>query len=345
MTAMARLLAGAGKGYTLASLCPHVKTHKSTYITRLLMQAGVSFFKATPNEVDMLLQAGAARIFVAYPLLPAEAEYLAEMVRRHPEVQFFIQLARAEHVSWAEQAAIKYDVRFHYMIDLNVGMHRTGLSPDQAWSFYNSISPQHLIFSGLHAYDGHIHQRDMADRQRESSQMLQQLQSACEPFRQADVEVPMVVVGGTPSFLSAAELYPDISWPGAVFFSPGTFIYFDAKYAELLPGMFSPAALILAQIMDQPADGIFTLNLGHKRWAVDQGPVDQFSVPGMKALRWSEEHTVVQVPPGADCRLGDYVLMLPKHVCSTVNLWEYFALIDVNGEIRIAASPIEGRNR
>jgi len=45
------------------------------------------------------------------------------------------------------------------------------------------------------------------------------------------------------------------------------------------------------------------------------------------------------------CRIGDYVLVAPRHVCSTVNLWEYFALIDERGEVEIAASPIEGRNR
>jgi D-serine deaminase-like pyridoxal phosphate-dependent protein len=345
ITAMERLLAGAGKGYSLASLCPHVKTHKSAHITRLLMQAGVTFFKATPNELDMLIQAGAERMFIAYPLLPADADDLARIVRQHPDRQFFIQLARPEHVTWAEQAARRHKVRFHYFIDLNVGMQRTGLSPEQAWSFYASIPTEHFVFSGLHAYDGHIHQPDAADRRRECRRTMQLLQSACEPFRAAGVAVAMVVVGGTPSFLPDAEQYPELSWPGSVFFSPGTFIYFDSKYAELMPDTFYPAALILAQIMDQPADDLYTLNLGHKRWAVDQGPVDQFSVPGMKAVRWSEEHTVVQVAPEAECQLGDYVLIAPKHVCSTVNLYEYFTLIDATGEIRIESSPIEGRNR
>lgn len=345
VAAMARLLTAAGPGYSMSSLCPHVKTHKSVYITRMLRQAGVSFFKATPNETDMLLQAGASRIFIAYPLLPLQADAVARLVRERPDVEFFIQLARPEHAAWAEAAASRHDVRLHYFIDVNVGMHRTGLAPEQVWSFYESITSTRLQFSGLHAYDGHIHQETVTERSHESAQMLQRLQMAAEPFRAAGVDLEQVVVGGTPSFLTDAELYAKVAPGSTVFFSPGTFVYFDSQYARLMPGTFVPAALILAQIMDQPGDNIFTLNLGHKRWAVDQGPVEQFSIAGMKALRWSEEHTVVQVPAEAGCRLGDYVLMVPRHVCSTVNLWEYVTVIGESGEIRFAQCPIEGRNR
>lgn len=94
-----------------------------------------------------------------------------------------------------------------------------------------------------------------------------------------------------------------------------------------------------------PSHETATLNLGHKRWAADQGPVEVFSVSGMKALSWSEEHTVVSFPKNEKLAIGDYVLIAPRHVCSTVNLWEYFTVISPDGSIEIKSCPIEGRNR
>ena len=40
-----------------------------------------------------------------------------------------------------------------------------------------------------------------------------------------------------------------------------------------------------------------------------------------------------------DLFIGDYVLLAPRHACSTVNLYEHFILIGDNGEIRIMQSP------
>jgi len=98
-------------------------------------------------------------------------------------------------------------------------------------------------------------------------------------------------------------------------------------------------------VVDLPTASTAVLNIGHKRWAVDQGVVELFSIPIMSAKKWSEEHTVVEIPETHPVQIGDYVLIAPRHVCSTVNLWEYFALIDENGIIQDRRCPIEGRNR
>jgi D-serine deaminase-like pyridoxal phosphate-dependent protein len=65
----------------------------------------------------------------------------------------------------------------------------------------------------------------------------------------------------------------------------------------------------------------------------------------MKAVGWSEEHTMVTFPAGENLEIGDYVLISPRHVCSTVNLWESFTVLGPDGEIEVKNCPIEGRNR
>ncbi|MBC6948323.1 hypothetical protein DWB58_10360, partial [candidate division KSB1 bacterium] len=127
--------------------------------------------------------------------------------------------------------------------------------------------------------------------------------------------------------------------------SPGTWIFWDSNYERLAPGEFEIAAVILAQVMDIGQPHRFTLNLGHKRWSVDSGPVRFFSRPGLKFVSVSEEHTVLAHEGKETFQIGDYVLLAPHHVCPTINLYEEFSVIGEHGEIEIAASPVDGRNR
>ncbi len=341
---MEKLLANAAKPLTLAALCPHVKTHKSILITRMMMEKGVRFFKATPNEVAMLLAAGAQEIFIAYPLMPMDADNVARLVKTHPEVHFFVQLSKPEHAKILQQAARDHKMQLSCLIDLDVGMARTGVGAQQAYALYQIMQQMpELILTGLHAYDGHIHQTQAEERQLHAGIAMDKLQLILAQFAKAGVAIDRVVVAGTPGFIHDLAIMTRQPGSFQLYFSPGTWILFDAVSVAKMPATFKPAALILCQIVDQVGDNFFTLNMGHKRWAVDQGPLDAFSVPGMTALRWSEEHTVVQAP--GYCRIGDYVLAAPRHVCSTMNLWEFFTLIDDHGEIEISRSLIEGRNR
>lgn len=341
---MEKLLAGAAQPLTLAALCPHVKTHKSILITAMMLERGIRFFKATPNEVAMLLQAGAKEIFIAYPLMVSDAEALAALMTAHPDVHFYVQLSKAEHAQVLQQAARNHRVSFSCFIDLDVGMARTGVTPQNALALYQIMQQMpELVLAGLHAYDGHIHQMQAAERQLQAGMAMDKLQMVLAQFNKAGVSIGRVVVAGTPGFIHDLAIFSRQARAYQLYFSPGTWILFDAISAAKMPATFKSAALILCQIVDQVGDNLYTLNMGHKRWAVDQGPIDAFSVPGMTALRWSEEHTVVQAP--AYCRIGDYVLACPRHVCSTVNLWEYFSLIDDRGEVEINRCPIEGRNR
>jgi D-serine deaminase-like pyridoxal phosphate-dependent protein len=344
ITRMENLVKEVGPSKDISNICSHVKTHKSVWVTKKLLKAGITFFKASINEVEMLIEAGAKEIFVAYPLLPADVKWLVNIVKAFSDVRFYVQVGHKAHVDYL--LSVEINRPWNYFIDVNVGMDRTGIYAEEAFNFYRSIPESNrLNFIGLHAYDGHNHDDSLDHRDEIAADSMGRLVKATDQFLKNNIALKKNVVGGTPSFLHDLKFLSNQKYDIETYFSPGTWTYFDTKYFGLMPDTFQPAAFVLSQVMDKPSENRATLNAGHKRWGADQGPVELFSVAGMKAVNWSEEHTVVTVPPNQHLKIGDYVLIAPRHVCTTVNLWDYFTIIDQNGLGKKSQCPVDARNR
>lgn len=334
-----------GSGYR--HLCPHVKTNKSSLLTGWMRHSGVSHFKATMREVDMALAAGVKNIFVAYPLLGHDARALARRIKEHAEVDFQVQIGCAAHAEILARVGREEKVIWNYFLDVDVGMHRTGMAPEQALPLHEEISrSSNFRFAGLHGYDGHNHAAEESERRAEAVKAMAKLTALARQFYARKIRVPRLIAAGSPSYRVDLEiLLQEIPDETSVQVSPGTWILWDSNYETLSPGEFEIAAVILAQVMDAGGRNRITLNLGHKRWAVDQGPVQLFSRPNLKVVSVSEEHTVLEHPAGEKFEVGDYVLIAPRHVCPTVNLYEEFTLIGAEGTMEIASAPVDGRNR
>src|SRR5262245_2909349 len=67
-----------------ARIRPHVKTHKTREIARMQIDAGVTKHKcATIAEAEMLAEAGAPDVLIAYPLVGPNLVRLAELIRKY----------------------------------------------------------------------------------------------------------------------------------------------------------------------------------------------------------------------------------------------------------------------
>jgi len=334
-----------GSGFS--HLCSHVKTHKSSLITKMMLDAGISSFKATLNEVELLVHSNVKEIFIAYPLLDHDAKHIAELMSQYPETRFYVQIGSLVHASILREIIEDKKMDWHYFVDIDVGMHRTGILPEKVFELYSTVSTwPGFRFAGLHAYDGHIHHVSENERLHEAERAMGNLLSVIHSFETKGVSIPRVIVAGSPTFRIDFEILTNkISENTLIQVSPGTWIYWDSEYDKLMPGEFEMAALILAQVIEVGEENRITLNLGHKRWGTDRGPVEIFSEPGLKVAFFNEEHTVLEWEGKKQFEIGDYVLIVPKHVCSTVNLYEHFVLIDEKGKIEILSSPVDGRNR
>ncbi len=350
IAAMRRHLESVVPGSGFRHLAAHVKTHKSAWVTRLLVKHGVEKFKCTPQELDFLLETGVKDVLLAYPLLAHDADRLAERIVLYPETRVTAQIGCFTHAERLAAAARRRGIEIDCLIDVDVGHHRTGIQPDLAPDLARSVLSSKKLGSlrirGIHAYDGHNSSPDPAARDACATEAMQRVADCARSVQAAGIRVERIVVGGSPSFLpDLRELVLRHHVDAQIDVSPGTWVYWDSSYAAKMPGMFEIAALVLAQVMDLPGDGLATLNLGYKRWSIDQGPVQLFSMPGLEVASTNEEHTVLRVPAGTSLHVEDRVWIVPRHICSTVNLWETFTLIGEGGRVETAALPVSGRNR
>src|SRR5579863_2023120 len=112
-----------------ARLRPHVKTHKSPAVTRLMLEAGIGRFKcATIAEAEMLAAEGAPDVLLAYQPVGPKVGRLVQLIRRYPATTFSCLVDHPD-------AAVAMGRVFHdaglvvpVYLDLNVGMDRTGIA-------------------------------------------------------------------------------------------------------------------------------------------------------------------------------------------------------------------------
>lgn len=322
-------LAGGGQ-----HLMVHVKTHKCAAIARKQVEAGIAGFKcATLKELEMALEAGGRQALLAYPLAqPRKAERFCALAASHPQAQVSATAGKAEHLEVLGLAAGAQGQRARVMLDVDVGMHRTGLElGEEAVVLYRAISAHpHLEPAGLHAYDGHDHVVDPAGREAAARQHLEAIRQFKQRLEGEGLPVPQVVAGGSFSFLHYAR-------SGEALGSPGTCTYWDANYARLMPDMpFRWAALVLAQVVDRhPHRSTITTDLGYKGVSGDQ-PLERrvrlLGLEGAALQLQNEEHGVFRLEGGLPA-VGTYVLAVPGHVCPTAVLYPGSLVIDGSGAV------------
>src|SRR6187399_2262219 len=144
-------------------LRPHIKTNKSPDVAKLMLNAGITKFKcATIAEAEMLAQCNAPDVLLAYQPLGPKLNRFISLIKKYPATRFS---CLTDNIAAANEQASAFsfaDLNIPVFIDLNVGMNRTGISPDkEAIELFNHCKTlKGLTVVGLHAYDGHIRDVD-----------------------------------------------------------------------------------------------------------------------------------------------------------------------------------------
>jgi D-threonine aldolase len=300
-------------------LRPHIKTHKLPQVVARQAELGVVKIKcATIAEAEMAAQSGAKDIVIAAQLVGPNVARLLQLMRVYPQVAFATIADDPAAVAVLGRAAAEARTTIEVLLDLDVGMHRTGIAPGpEAAALYRRIAATaRLRAGGLHAYDGHIRQGDLAERTAAVAAAFAPVDMLVADLRAAGLPVPRLIYGGTPTF-------PIHARRTGVECSPGTPVLWDAGYSSALPDLdFLHAAVLLTRVISRPGTDRLCLDLGHKAVASEMPqPRAIFpALPEAKAVGHSEEHLLLETPRAAEFPVGTALYAVPWHICPTVAL-------------------------
>ncbi|MBA4057481.1 MAG: threonine aldolase, partial [Marivirga sp.] len=210
-------------------LRPHIKTHKSSEVSSYMLEAGIRKFKcATIAEAEILAMAGAPDVLLAYQPVGPKAIRLAALIRQFPSTKFSCLIDNVDTAEQLSNIFQSHNLSISVFIDLNVGMNRTGIIPEGALTLIKKCSGLgNISIIGLHAYDGHIRDVDFETRKKNCDNAFAKVQLLHQDVKKQLGRDLVIVAGGTPTY-SVHSQRKDVEC------SPGTFIYWDKGYEEIL---------------------------------------------------------------------------------------------------------------
>ena len=307
-------------------LFPHVKTHKMEAVVKMQLQKGIKRFKcATIAEAEMAAQAGASEILLAYPAIGPKVERFKQLCIQFKSTQFSTLIdsqVGAEQLS----AAFSADNQSACVwIDVDVGMHRTGVNIENLQAFFHSASNlPNILIKGFHAYDGHIYDSDKTTRFKHAAEVFEPVKAVRDQLEKSTYTKLPIIAGGTSTF-------PFYIQHEGVLASPGTSLLWDEGYHKKFPDLqFDFGALLIARVVSKPQINTICIDLGYKAVA-SENPLPRvtfLNLPDAEVIFQSEEHMVLKTDKKLE--IGAVLYVLPIHICPSCALYDEAIVIENN---------------
>ena len=322
------------------NLRPHIKTHKCLEIARLQVNQGaVGITASKTDEALVFIENGISSVTVAYPLvIESKLDRLLESSRSH-DVDIRLMVDSREGVEVISCAAKKHGMKIGVFLKIDVGLHRCGVSENDAMELAQEISRDPgLNFRGLLSHAGHVYGRknreDALEVALEECQILGRVR---EKLQKNGIGVKEVSVGSTPTVL-ASDIYEGITE-----IRPGNYVFMDRTPLRL--GVIKPeqiALSVLATVVSKNME-YFIVDAGSKVFSSDLGahgtsggntfglayPLNWFQEEEheMEVVKLSEEHGVVKRRT-FDLKIGEKVRIIPNHACAVANLADSYTVVE-----------------
>ena len=219
-------------------------------------------------------------------------------------------------------AAERNDRTLHTVLEVDMGLNRTGVAPEEAPDLAARIADADaLAFDGLLAYDAHVKSEASTEAEFEERawEAMDLAESVVDEIEAAGIEVPEVKVGGTATSRYSAR------HPVVTEINPGMYPFNDVGELELRPWEVSKAdctATVLTTVISVPDEDRLVVDGGSKTFSLDK---PQLPVPkhrdDIEYVNASEEHGWIDTSDAEESfEVGDRLEFVVPHVCTTINL-------------------------
>ena len=307
-----------------AKLRPHAKTHKCVEIAQLQLDAGaIGITCAKVGEAEALADGGVPDILIANQIVgPLKIARLMELARR---CTVTVAVDDADNVRRLSDAALAAGVTLRVFVEVNVGMDRCGVEPGEpALALARQVeAAEGLVFAGLQAYEGHL--QDLMPLEERAARTLVDMRKALtakECIEAGGLEVRAISGCGTGTHTATGRL------PWMTELQCGSYATMDAQYAAVGGADYENALTVLVTVISRPRPDRAVVDAGLKAVTPEFGDPTVL-VEGATWFDFSEEHGELTLSgPALDLRVGDKVELIPRHGCTTVNLYDRYHVIE-----------------
>mmetsp|Transcript_12980 Transcript_12980/g.36500 ORF Transcript_12980/g.36500 Transcript_12980/m.36500 type:complete len:324 (+) Transcript_12980:177-1148(+) len=265
---------------------PHLKTTKIPQVWDELLLAGLRRFKvATTRELAVLCEVvrnhhiDGADVLVAYPLVGPALQRVEAIAKAFPEVSISV-------LCEDEEGAASIPQLVGVFVDVNVGMHRSGIPMAEARRSLAKVAKAAEAgkagrFRGLHCYEGHLSQPDLSERRAVAHNVYEEVMELMGGLEEAGHTVRELITSGTPGFQSALSFKPftEKLAAGVHQISPGTVVFHDLMVESINADVdLQPAAVLLARVVSRPNGSTVTVDVGSKSLAAEAGDPAAFVI-------------------------------------------------------------------
>ncbi|KAF3765228.1 hypothetical protein M406DRAFT_331536 [Cryphonectria parasitica EP155] len=307
---------------------PHLKTTKSATLARRLNQAGAKGgCVAKLSEAEVICAKGFDDLLITCVIVgPAKVRRLVELFRKHRALRIVVDDADAASAIDAALGAAGFDAakedeRLTTLVDLDVGLHRTGVQPGEpARALAGHVARlKHLRLVGVQGYEGHIqHVHGLEERKAMCLESMAVLTSTAEDLRREGHNIEVVTTGGT----GTAEFC--VTVPGVTEVQPGSFLFMDTDYRNAVGSFYANSLTILSTVISRQGPKIVTIDAGLKSLTTDSGLAEPKD-PGYTYGVLGDEHgSLAWEDDGLGLKVGDRVEMVPSHIDPTINLHDVY---------------------
>ena len=310
----------------LVELFPMLKTHKSSEITKMQIEAGAKgVLVGTLDEAETVVKkSGVTKVMLAYPVIGDSN--LDRIITLSTQCELFV--AFDNEIPAMELSKKLGTNTINYQIIINSGLNRFGVSPEESVNLYNSLQKYpNLVFKGISTHTGQVYgfSKDHVNEITEKEINIMTLAKNLLIENGAIVE--FVATGTTPTFENA------IKSKEITVSRPGNYVFFDAIQVALGAAEENDCALtVLATVVSHPSEDLFILDCGSKCLGLDQGAhgnslTKGFGIvknhPELTVIGLSEEVAKVKKEGPSALKIGDKIEIIPNHSCSAANMTNY----------------------
>lgn len=329
---------------------PHCKTHKCSRIAKLQIAAGaIGISAAKLAEAEVLIEQGISNILITSPIVSEfKLKRLIPCLKKAPEL--LLVLDNAQNAEALNQLGQALNQPIQVLIDLDPGIGRTGVHPDNALNFACFLQEQPwLRVSGIQCYAGNL--QHIADYQERKERSLKTMEMASELFRVLQPLFPdmhILTGSGTGTF----DIDPDASEVTEI--QPGSYTVMDVQYERIGSKnnpqqfrQFQNAMTLWSTVISSNRVEHVTVDAGTK--AIYFDPKYQPRIINYPHLSYDwggfgDEHGKITAT-GTLPSNGDLIEMVVPHCDPTINLYDQFVMVQNNEVVDVWEIDLRGKSQ